>query len=335
MQLYIIHHKIFKQKRNILSIFFALIFHALFLFIFMFTEYEPKNIKKTDNKIYLSFHTKKLEENKNIEIKEENIQPKQKEQLKVKKSLNIEKVTNGVIKKDTKIEKKTQHESIQKQEIIENKNDLKDFLPSGQVISQWRDEGANSNANQSAFLKSDSILDKSHPYVLEFSELLKFNYFQIPHVLRKVFNAADTKIKITKKSDSTWEISSIYCKNPYFRAFFYEEFKNLLLDPSILNSLKKTELNSFLFTMNYIKTKANHDPGIEVKSQVSKNIVSISVVESIHPEEYMMLAVGGINIIGIAEYVTDKSLPDAYQNNPLVIELRKSKAFTHEGVIHN
>ena len=335
MKFHISHHKLIKQKRFFISFFIAVIFHGAIFIIFLFIKHEPKKIKKDDNKIFLSLQIKKNQESENVEIKKESNQLKQKPQPKAKKLLDKKEVTNDLIKKEAQVEKDISQVPIQNQAVTENVDELKNFLPSGQVLSQWREEGASSSENPSAFVKSVNTFDKSYPHVLDFSEQIKFNYIRIPDILRKVFNTENTKIKVTKKSDGTWEISSIYSKNPYFRAYFYEEFKKLLLDPSILNSLKKTELSSFLFTFNYLKTKSYNESVINIKSQVSKNIISFSITESVQPEEYTMFAPGGLNIIGTALYAYDKAFPDEYKKSPLFIELRKSKAFSYEGVIRD
>ena len=210
-------------------------------------------------------------------------------------------------------------------------NNLKNFLPTNRELNKWREEGAKLNTNQNAFLENDFNPDKNYPKVLEISTSLQAK-LQIPYVLRKVFASADIRIKLLKKQNGQWTISSIYGKNPYFRAFLYDLIQKDLLDKFFNKTLDESESNEFEITLNYLKLKSIDDPGLEEKSQISHDVISFSFTERVKPDEYAMIA-GGINILGIAGYAYEKAFPDEYKNSPEVIEMTKSYAFTHEGVV--
>ena len=210
-------------------------------------------------------------------------------------------------------------------------NNLKNFLPTNREITKWRDEGAKLNINQNAFLENNFTPDKNYPKILAISTSLQAK-LQIPYVLRKVFDSADIRIKLLKKQNGQWELSSIYGKNPYFRAFLYDLIKKGLSDKFFTRTLNESESNEFGITLNYLKLKSIDDPGFEEKSQISHDVISFSFTEKVKPDEYAMIA-GGLNILGIAGYAYEKSFPDEYKNSPEVIEMTKSYAFAHEGVV--
>lgn len=213
-----------------------------------------------------------------------------------------------------------------------SENNLKNFFPTNREINKWREEGARLNKNQNAFLENDFTPDKNYSKILEVSSSLQAK-LQIPFVLRRVFEATDIRIKILKKQNGIWKISSIYGKNPYFRAFFYDLIKEDLADKFFTKTLNDADANEFEITLNYLKLKSIDDPGLDEKSQISHNVISFSFTEKVKPDEYAMIA-GGINILGIAGYAYEKAFPDEYKNNPEVIEMRKSYAFSHEGIVN-
>ncbi len=281
--------------------------------------------KKIPSNNYISISIISKKEN-NLKI-EEKIEKKTEEKKIIKKRQKM-----GFVK-DKKVKINNLPVEVLKEKSTSTNNKLNDFYPNSAFQSELREEGSNSFSKENTIQSSNDIQEKSYPFVLDFSESVKKNYIHIPGILRKPFQAAKVSAKIIRLKDGNWKIVNINSKNPYFRAFFYEEIQKMIQDKYLVQSLISSNLKLVELNLIYTKLKSVEDPSIDTKVTISKNQVFFYIDEKIKPEEYALIA-GGINILGIGAYALDKMLPDSYQNSSYILELKKSFAFENEGAIN-
>ncbi len=256
-----------------------------------------------------------------------------KKEEKLEQKNMIKKHQKKEIEKEQKIQKKDLPVEVLKEKNTSTNHKLNDFYPNSVFQAELREEGSNSFSKMNAIQNSNDIQEKSYPYVLEFSESVKKNYIQIPGILRKPFQAAKVVAKIIQLKNGSWKIVNINSRNPYFRAFFYEEIQKIIQDKYLVQNLISSNLKLVELNLIYSKLKSVEDPSIDTKVTISKNQVFFYIDEKIKPEEYALIA-GGINILGIGAYALDKMLPDSYQNSSYIFDLKKSFAFNNEGSIN-